>query len=129
MENRTERTFETMTRSNPTIGLQIHWIQKNLRKAHVRKLVGALLQARSGKQCIPPNDVFLMFAAGKLHNDHDITSGFLNAEGKLLPREKRLMHIQYEEPCLGPWPKCVAEAWLNQQIKPSSFVRTAMVAL
>jgi hypothetical protein len=68
-----------------------------MRKAHLRKLLGGLLHVRSQRATIPLNDVYVMVTAGKLGNENDVMSSFLNAEGKMLPKEKRAIFIHYEE--------------------------------
>ncbi len=69
----------------------------SLRRAHVRKLVGAILQARSKRQAILENDVFVMMDAGKHGNENELLGSFLNDQGKLLPREKRTIYMNYLE--------------------------------
>ena len=51
-----------------------------LRKAHLRKLVGAVLEAQTQKAIIPSCDIFLLTVAGRPGNEHDTLASFLNAD-------------------------------------------------
>jgi hypothetical protein len=61
-----------------------------LRRMHVRKTIGAVLQARGGKQGIWENDVFVLMDAHRHGNENDLCSGFLNSEGKLMTTVGRI---------------------------------------
>jgi hypothetical protein len=58
-----------------------------LRKAHARKLLGAVLTVRGKKQNIMENDVYVLMDAGKHGNEDVLLSSFLNNEGKLMTKE------------------------------------------
>ncbi len=51
-----------------------------LRKAHLRKLVGGLLDAQIQKAIIPSCDVFLLTLAGRPGNEHDALAAFLDQD-------------------------------------------------
>jgi hypothetical protein len=57
------------------------------RKAHLRKLLGAVLWVRGKKQGILENDVFVIMDAFRHGNELDLMSAFLNSDGKLMPKE------------------------------------------
>ena len=56
-----------------------------------------MLQLRGNRQTILENDVFAFLDAGRHGNEHDIISGFLNSEGKMMQREKRTIYVHYSE--------------------------------
>jgi hypothetical protein len=57
------------------------------RKAHVRKLIGAVMQVRGKKQKIMENNVFVLMDAYRHGNEPDLLSSFLNSDGKLMAKE------------------------------------------
>lgn len=71
-----------------------------LRKDHVKKMVGACLQARDKNRTqIHPSDIYLLLDAGKSGNQHDLVGCFTNADGKsFVNKERRQIVLSFTDP-------------------------------
>ncbi len=74
-----------------------------LSKEHVRKLIGAFVAARSaaiggaGPVSLQPCDVYVLTDAGKAGNESQLMAGFVNDEGRQLPKEKKHVLLAFTE--------------------------------
>jgi len=76
--------------------------------ATIKKLVGGALRARGCDQELDDNDLWIIAGGMKPGNETLLMNGFQTAEGKVMPKTKKNLHVIYSEEALEKRRDCPA---------------------